>query len=211
MKTTFSPKALLFDMDGVLVDSLNSWFKSLNEALKKFKQETISKDQFINEYWGFSLQKNLEKLKIDIDNKEFCKYFYKNYVDYITLFSDTKDILRKLESYPKAIITNTPRKCTMQILEKFDIKDFFEVIVTSDQIKEGKPSPDMVFKACEELGVNVKQVVLIGDTENDVKAGRAAGCPTIGIQTSSADIVIDHIGKLDKIIEEDMYLQSKRL
>jgi HAD superfamily hydrolase (TIGR01509 family) len=211
MKNTFSPKALLFDMDGVLFDSLNSWWKSLNEALKKFKQETISKDQFIEEYWGFSLQKNLEKLNIEIDNKDFCNYFYKKYVDHITLFSDTKEILRKLESFPKAIITNTPKKCTMQILEKFHIKDFFDVIVTSDQIKKGKPSPDMVFKACEKLGVEVKQVVLIGDTENDVKAGRAAGCLTIGIQTSSADIVIDHISKLDKIIETNRYLQSNRM
>lgn len=202
MKTSLSPQALLFDMDGVLVDSLDSWWKSLNDALRKFKHKTISKDQFIEEYWGFSLQENLEKLEIEMKNQEFCNYFYKKYVDNVKLFSDTKYILRKLESFPKAIITNTPAKCTKQILEKFDIKHYFDVVITSDQIKEGKPNPEMVFKACEKLGVDVKQVVLIGDTKNDVKAGRAAGCITIGIQTSSADFVIGHVSKLDQIINK---------
>ncbi|MBS3748260.1 MAG: HAD family hydrolase [Candidatus Thermoplasmatota archaeon] len=200
MKISLSPQALLFDMDGVLVDSLDSWWKSLNNALRRIKHETISKDQFIEEYWGFSLQENLEKLGIEMKNQEFCNYFYKKYVDNVKLFSDTKDILRKLESFPKAIITNTPAKCTKQILEKFDIKQYFDVVITSDQIEEGKPSPEMVFKACEQLEVNVEEVVLIGDTQNDVKAGRAVGCTTIGIQASSADFVIGHISKLDQII-----------
>jgi phosphoglycolate phosphatase len=80
------------------------------------------------------------------------------------------------------------------------MKQFFDVFITSDQIEKGKPNPDMIYKACEQLNVNPKNVVLIGDTDNDIKAGHAAGCKTIGIQTE-ADYEINDIYELLNIVK----------
>lgn len=200
MKNLLKPQAIFFDMDGVLVDSLESWWKSLNTALKKFNQKSISKKKFIEDFWGHTLEENLQNLAIDIDNKDFCDTFYRNYVEDITLFSNVKNTLQKLKKYPKAIITNTPKKCTETILNNFQIRDFFKVVITSDQIKNGKPNPEMIFKACKMLHVEPENVILVGDTKNDIIAGRSAGCITIGIQTP-ADFTIDSMTELSTLID----------
>lgn len=194
------PSALLFDMDGVLVDSFDSWLKSLNQALKHEPQKPISKETFADEYWGYTLQENLERLGISKENAQFCTSFYDQYTDEIILFSGAKETLEQLQRYPKAIITNTPKTCTQKILEKFNIQHHFSVRITSDQIEKGKPEPDMIFKACHKLHVKPDSVVLIGDTQNDIKAGHAAGCKTIGIKTE-ADYTIDSIKELLDIIK----------
>jgi phosphoglycolate phosphatase len=107
--------------------------------------------------------------------------------------------LRALASYKKAVITNTPTDCARQILEKFHIQQYFEAIVTSDDVVKSKPDPEIVFKACERLGVDVKTVLLIGDTESDVKAGREAGCTVVGLNIP-ADITIQKLSELPPLL-----------
>jgi HAD superfamily hydrolase (TIGR01509 family) len=193
------PAAILFDMDGVLVDSLDSWWRSLNAALKNYKNKEISREEFIEKFWGHDLLDNLRKLGLDEKIGVFCNNIYYSYIDELKIFSGTKNVLQRLDKYPKAIITNTPGDCAMHILEKYGIDKYFKLIITSDQIENGKPAPDIVFEACKRLGVKVKDVVLIGDTESDVKAGRAAGCRVIGINID-ADFSINSISELPNII-----------
>jgi HAD superfamily hydrolase (TIGR01509 family) len=197
--TKLKPAAILFDMDGVLVDSLDSWWKSLNTALKNYKNEEISREEFIEKFWGHELLDNLEKLGLDGKIGAFCNNIYYSYIDELKIFSGTKKILKKLDKYPKAIITNTPRDCAVQILKKFGIDKHFKMVITSDQVQNGKPAPDIVFEACKRLDVKPEEVILIGDTESDVKAGRAAGCIVIGINID-ADFSINSISELPNII-----------
>ena len=194
------PAAILFDMDGVLVDSLDSWWKSLNAALKNYKNKEISRQEFIEKFWGHELLGNLKKLGLDEKIIVFCNNIYYNYIDELKIFSGTKETLKNLKKYPKAVVTNTPRDCTIRILNNFKIDRYFKVIITSDQIERGKPSPDLVYEACKRLGVKTEEVVLIGDTESDVKAGRAAGCKVIGINVD-ADFSIKNISELLNIID----------
>ena len=79
-----------------------------------------------------------------------------NHLDYIRIYPDTKSTLKQLASYKKAIITNTPTDCARQILRKFEIEQYFEAIITSDDVVKAKPDPEIVFKACERLGVDSK-------------------------------------------------------
>jgi phosphoglycolate phosphatase len=198
MKLT--PRAILFDMDGVLVDSLDSWWKALNSALQRFKHQEITRDEFMKTYWGHDLKANLKRLQLNPEVAQFCNVTYGNHIDYIKIYPDTKSTLRRLASYKKAIITNTPTDCAQQILRKFEIEQYFEKIITSDDVLKAKPDPEIVFKACERLNVDPKKVILVGDTESDVKAGRAAGCTVIGLNVT-ADITIQRLSDLADLLK----------
>jgi HAD superfamily hydrolase (TIGR01509 family) len=74
------------------------------------------------------------------------------------------------------------------------------MIITSDQIENGKPEPDIVFEACKRLDVKSEEVILIGDTESDVNAGRSAGCKVIGINIKG-DYTIKKISDLTNLLK----------
>ena len=213
------PSAILFDMDGVLIDSLDSWWHALNDALKRFKHQEITRDEFIlfeypaaccgwdgatgdiiQTYWGHDLKDNLRRLNLHPDVARFCNITYGGHMDSIHIYPDTKETLQELAAYKKAIITNTPTDCARQILKKFDIAQYFEAIITSDDVTKAKPDPEIVFMACERLGVHPETVVLIGDTKSDVQAGRVAGCTVIGLKID-ADFSIQRLAELTNIIQ----------
>jgi len=193
------PDAILFDMDGVLVDSLDAWWKSLNQALKKFGYNEISRDEFIREYWGHDLFDNIKKMNISMDVGKLCNKLYKMNVDDVKIYPGVKTVLQRLEKYKKSIITNTPKDSAVEILRRLDIKKYFEFVLTSDDVSIAKPSPEIILKSCEILGVKVEDVILVGDTISDVKAGRSAGCRVVGINVD-ADYTITSVSELTKLI-----------
>jgi HAD superfamily hydrolase (TIGR01509 family) len=194
------PSAILFDMDGVLVDSLDSWWKALNSALKRCRHQEITRDEFMKTYWGHDLKANLKRLQLNPEVARFCNITYGDHLEYIRIYPDTTTTLQKLSSYKKAIITNTPTDCARQILKKFSIEQYFQEIITSDDVLKAKPDPEIVFTACKRLGVDAKTVVLVGDTDSDVKAGRAAGCTVIGLNIA-ADITIQRLFDLPGLFQ----------
>ena len=196
----YKPKAILFDMDGVLIESLDSWWFSFNDALKAFNQKEISRDEFIEKYWGHDTRYNLENMGMDYEILKFCNMAYKNHIDSIKIYPDTKSTLEYLSAYKKGIITNTPLDCAKQVLEKHNLEKYFDVIVTVDEVKRGKPSPEIVFKACEYLNLEPRDVFLVGDTESDVLAGKAAGCIVIG-KNIEADYTINKLFDLIKLVK----------
>jgi len=197
---TLKPSAILFDMDGVLVDSLDSWWHALNSAINAYHHTEITRDEFIKTFWGHDLHENLRRLRLNPEVASFCNAIYGDHISDITLYPETKPTLEKLTPYKKAIITNTPRGCATQILHAFDIEKYFSVIITSDDVKRSKPNPEIVFKACQQLNVNPKTVLLVGDTDSDVKAGRAAGCKVVGLNID-ADVTIRSLAELPDLVK----------
>lgn len=192
-----NPKAILFDMDGVIVDSLDSWWKALNHALKTYNLPKISKELFTEKYWGHDLYDNLEKNNLPLKVGRFCNNIYGQHLDGIKIYPDAKKVLEKLSNYQKCIITNTPGDCTKQILKTFNIAKYFDFVLTSDDVKIAKPHPEIVILACKKFKVKPKDAVLIGDTDSDIKAGYAAGCKVIGLNIKADFIVQNLTGILD--------------
>jgi len=194
------PQAILFDMDGVLVDSLDSWWKSLNYAIKKCHKREITREEFIEKYWGRDLEYNLTKMNLNPEVINFCNLAYEDNIGYVKIYPDTIETLKKFKNYKKAIVTNTPNVCMDKIVDKLKIGQFFDAIITSDQVEYGKPSPELIFKACEKLKVKPDNVVLIGDTKADINAAKAANCKIIGIRID-ADYRIEKLSQLTNIIK----------
>lgn len=194
------PDAILFDLDGVLIDSLASWWKALNQALTAYHYPEIQKEEFINKFWGHDLYDILKTMKLDPEVVRFCNTIYGDHIHEIKIFPDTKPTIKKLKNYQKAIITNTPRDCTYQILQRFSLDHYFPIVVTCDDVHKAKPDPEPILKACHLLQVNPNDILLIGDTESDVKAGRSAGCAVVGINID-ADFTIGKLSELVQLIE----------
>jgi len=195
------PRAILFDMDGVLIDSLESWLSSLNAALKYLDHKEISRADFVKKYWGHDLYDNLERMGLSREIGIFCNDIYSNHLEDVRIYPDTKDTLQKLSGYRKGIITNTPKVCAYEILKQFDLEKYFDVVITSDDVNKAKPDPEIVLKACEFLDVEPREVILVGDTNSDVRAGKAAGCTVIGVNIG-ADYTVKDISELTRLIEE---------
>ncbi|MEF8848283.1 MAG: HAD-IA family hydrolase [Candidatus Thermoplasmatota archaeon] len=195
------PEALLFDMDGVLVNSINPWWKAFNESLKEYNKKQISKKEFIDNFWGHDLKSNLDKMNLESKVLEFCNQAFKGYVKEIRVYQGVKNTLIKLSEYNKSVITNTPKSCTNEILNHTNLKKFFDIVFTNDDVNLGKPNPEIVLKACRYFNSKPENVLLIGDTESDVKAGRQAGCKIAGINLEDADYKIENISQILNIIE----------
>lgn len=194
------PSAILFDMDGVLIDSFDTWWKSLNIALKKFNYEAVSREEFSKIYWGHGLRDNIKRMGFSKEIGRYCNTVYNQHVDNISIYKDTISTLQKLDKYKKVIITNTPKNITNKIIKKFNIDIYFNFIITSDDVVMEKPDPEIVLKACTQLNIAPNKVVLVGDTKNDVIAGKAAGCTVIGLKTNG-DFIINSLSELIDILE----------
>ena len=194
------PGAILFDMDGVLVDSLNSWWISLNTALKAHNHQEITREEFLEKYWGCDLHDTADKMGLDHEIVAICNESYQEHLDKVKMYPDVKDTLQKLKGYKKGIITNTPRDRTIQIIRNLKLGRYFDTVVTSDDVDRGKPSPDIVLKACKNLDVEPGDTITVGDTSSDVEAGKAAGCAVIGMNID-ADYTVEKLSELTKLFE----------
>lgn len=200
MKHNF--KAILFDLDGVLIDSSDAWWYAVNATLEKFGREKITKKEFLNTYWGPPLRESFKKIGLGEDAVEDCNKEYYNFIEKIRLFPQVKNqVLSALKKkFKLALVTNTPRKNTLSALDKFSLTAYFDVIVGGDEIKRGKPEPDMMLKACRLLGIKPENTLLVGDTKSDVIAGKKAGVFVIGLKVQGGDRKIENLGEVVDIL-----------
>lgn len=198
---TMKPKAILFDLDGVLIDSLDAWWHALNDALRHFNMKEMTKEEFVSKYWGYDLYTNIKRANLPFEIGISCSRFYLRHLDKVKLHPSAPKILNGFKKIKKGLVTNTPRDCTEEVLRRFDLSGYFDVIITGDDVSKGKPDPEIIFKACNHLNVNPREVVLVGDTESDVKAGRMAGCYVIGVNVNG-DMTIKDISELLNILED---------
>jgi HAD superfamily hydrolase (TIGR01509 family) len=83
--------------------------------------------------------------------------------------------------YPMAVVSARDEKGTLRFLEQFDLKKYFDVVVTGQSAEHTKPYPDPILFAAQRMGVKPEDCLMIGDTTVDIRAGRSAGAQTVGV------------------------------
>lgn len=198
--------AILFDLDGVLINSLESWYQAFNRMLRAYGKKELSRDVFKANCWGPDLRHNLDVLQLGEDAAEYCVQEQRKLIALIELFPGAGEVLRRTKKKYKlkvGLVTNTPRESVNKILEHFYLSNHFDVILTGDEVKRGKPDPEIVIKACERLNVKPEHVILVGDTKADYQAGKAVGCFVIGMGSKSAgDVHIEQLNELFMILDK---------
>ena len=198
------PKAILFDMDGVLIESQDAWWRAINVALSCSHHPTITKKEFVNHLWGNDFKQSISYLKITANVFLDCKEWMQTYLEHILLKEDAHETLSTLhERYQLAVITNTQRFITEQVLHQFDLTHFFDGIVCADDVNKGKPHPDIIYQACKLLDIHTDEAVVIGDTKSDFLASKQAGCAMIGMNYKhNHNPFISQLSEIPKIINQ---------
>jgi len=198
-------KAILFDLDGVLVDSFDAWHAVFTDILKGIGKPTIPKKEFRG-YFGMPLSKDIKlffrgKTPKWI-NAQKDRFFRKN-KHLVRIFPHTSTILKETRKkrLKTAIISNSTRSIVGSVLKDKGLRGYFDAILTAEDVGKGKPNPEMVKKACRLLGVKPSEAVVVGDTQNDMKAGKRAGAITVGFKTKG-DYTVARLSSVILLIEK---------
>jgi pyrophosphatase PpaX len=176
-----SIKALLFDLDGTLLDSKRAVVEAVYQTANHYAPGKLSYDE-IGARFGASWESFVSLLG-DFDKdaviETFMKFVKERHDDLVTPFSGVTDylVLLRNEGFRLAVVTNNKWSLALRGLRLYEIDSLFEAIVTIDDVQQGKPEPESIIKACRELRIDKREAMMIGDSIYDVKAAHAAGIP----------------------------------
>ena len=187
---------ILFDLDGTLVDTAPDLMNAHNHVMSKFGYPTKSTEEIRNlvgggagamigrSIWG-QAKKEFGKVQDEKIKKkmvtEFVDYYGKNIVNESKLIDGVKDFLiwSKEKNISMAVCTNKQEHLAIDLLKKIGIYDFFEYVAGHNTFDYCKPDPRHLTSVVEILDGDLKKTLMIGDSETDANAAKAAGIPVI--------------------------------
>jgi beta-phosphoglucomutase-like phosphatase (HAD superfamily) len=178
-------KAVIFDMDGVLIDAKNWHYEALNKALGLFGMEISRYDHLVT-YDGLPTKKKLEMLTsergLPIGLHDFINAMKQEYTMEIVyshckprFFHEFALSRLKKEGYRLAVASNSIRQTVEAMLQRAALIDYFDFYLSNQDVEIGKPNPAIYIKAIEKLGLSPKECLIIEDNENGIKAAKASG------------------------------------
>jgi len=188
-------KAILFDMDGVILDSHDAWFYIFNKSLDKFEKKNIDLKEFDECVWAKAFEKTCQKY-FTVPIFDVRKYYAEIYPDFK---QRTKPMINAEEALSKlrkkglklAIVSNTQKKVVKQALADVNLAGFFDLFLGGDSVEKGKPEPDILLKALELLKLNKEDVLFIGDTIWDKMAAENADIKFVGFKLDAKKRIED--------------------
>ena len=201
---------ILFDLDGTLADTAPDLMMAHNYVMKKFGYNTKSIDE-IKEYvgkgaavmigrsvWGEArkeLSKITDKKIKDEMVKEFLLFYKKNIVVKSKLINGVFEFLKwaKSNKISMGVCTNKQEHLAVDFLKKIKIYDFFEYVAGRNTFDYFKPDPRHLTSTIEIMNGDIKKSLMIGDSENDADAAKAAGIPMILLEDGYTEKKIEQI------------------
>ena len=224
-------RAVIVDLDGTMVDTLGDFEVALNRSLAELDLPPVSRalvertvgkgsEHLIRSVLAHQLAlpevkglgQSCPALSVDAFYDRAWAAYQRHYRAINGQFSEVYPGVREgldalqQRGLPMACLTNKPRAFALDLLAAKDLAGFFGVVFGGDSFERKKPDPLPLIKTCEALGTSPAQTLMIGDSQNDALAARAAGCPvalvTYGynhgepVRSVDADAHIDRIDLL---------------
>jgi len=208
-------EAVIFDMDGVIINSEPLHYKANQDLFDKLGFSVPSTEY--SNYIGISNEKMWEDLKSKYDLNEDLEDLTEKQRKHTNKFIQDnmngneipgiKKILEELKDtkIKTAIASSSTRDLIETVIKGYDLCEYFDVIVSGDDVKKGKPNPDIFILAAEKLSVNIKKCVVIEDSTNGVNGAKKSGAKCIGFNNPdspgqnlrNADIIINKFDVLN--------------
>ncbi len=178
------PHALLFDIDGTLIETFDTILVAMNAALEEAGMGPLGAEE-LRPLIGRDIASQMAALRgtsgplVDTIRDTYYENFVARMADTVTLYPGVAETLEALCGLPMSTITTRRRRVARQMLQVVGIADHFTTIVGGDEVSEPKPHPELVHRACASLDLHPRKAVAVGDSPVDILAGRAAGTRTV--------------------------------
>lgn len=206
-------EGVLFDLDGVLVDSFAVWHAVLDQALAERGHPPIPLAE-MRAGWGQGIQADLERYFVGETIASLAATYdrlFRAHLERVELMPEARETTAALATrgVPQALVTNTPREVAVQILHLTGLAPRFTAVAAGDEVERPKPDPALLQLAAHRLGVELAHCVFVGDTAVDLEAGRRAGCFTIGYRIAG-DSRIESLGGLLTLLDGRLPAAGRR-
>lgn len=210
--------AAIVDLDGTMIDTLSDCVVALNQALNQLALKPVER-AFVERALGKGpedlIRRTLEQAGANAALHEKSLQLYRHFYQsvngqYAEIYPGVVEGLTALKNQgiKLACVTNKPTVFAQALLKQKRLNDFFNFIFGGDAFKRKKPDPLPLLKTCDALNTVPAQTLMIGDSDNDALAARAAGCPVIlvsygynhgkPIAAADADQIIDRLDQIDR-------------
>ncbi len=183
-------KGLLFDFDGVVVDSMEQHYEAWAAAFASYNITINRKAFFLMEGQGMQTiatllakQHGLDSKKIISVVKNKAEHFYSHhelrFYDYfLTMLQNLKS-----KDIPMAVVTGGHRERVREVIDTH-LSHFFDALITIDDVKNGKPEPEPFLAGAQKLSLAPEECIVIENAPLGIQAAKAAGCPVVAVKTT---------------------------
>lgn len=187
-------KAILFDMDGVLIDAKDWHYEALNRALGIFGHR-VSRDAHLTTFDGLPTREKLKMLSasrgLPLGLHEFLNSLKQRYTNEMThqlcrpQFNHQYALSKlKSEGFLLGVCSNSVRGSVETMMELADLRKYLDVIFSNEDVVKGKPDPQMYLSAMDSLSVEPHETLILEDNENGIAAARASGAHLMVVKES---------------------------
>lgn len=180
-------KAVLFDFDGTLADTLPLTFHAFKHVFHKYDNREVSTDEIISMFGPTEdeiIAKNfVNKDHVEEGIREYYEIYREGHESQLNSANEIENLLKHIKSknIKMGVITGKSTKALHISLESLHFSHFFDILITGDDVQEAKPNPEGILTALTFLEVSKDEAVFIGDSNADIKAGKSAGLITYGV------------------------------
>lgn len=211
-------KAVIFDMDGVLIDTFEAHRKGFDVVMRRRYGFGVGREEFLG-YFGMDprdITAGLLKAHGVSEMPDFNLFYAEKQREFrrmteegVIVLPGVRELLEKLrkENFRIALASSTTLKSIIPLMEKTGLKGYFQAFTGMEDTKKAKPEPEVYLKAAEKLGVPPADCWVIEDSLPGIEAGRKAGMRVVGVQTgmrserellgAGADFVVKTLEELD--------------
>lgn len=193
--TDFSQiKAVAFDLDGTLIDSVPDLAAATNATLQELELP-LSNELQVRSWVGngaemlmrralnFALNTEVSDAKLAGCMPRFMHFYQQNLQQHSRLYDNVEQVLKTLHSagYQLAIVTNKPFEFTVPLLKAFNLDCYFSIVLGGDSLAKMKPDPLPLTHIMQQWQLEPEQLLMVGDSKNDILAAKAAAIASIGL------------------------------
>ena len=213
-------RALIFDLDGTLIDSKQDLIRSVNAMLLEMGRDKLHEDT-ISGYIGHGAPRLVERALGNGASEEeraralqfFLAHYEEHKLDSTRPYPGVAEALEGLGEFPMAVLTNKPVRVSRRIVEGLGLGKYFRVVYGGNSFATKKPDPLGARKILEELGRTAGETMLVGDSEVDVQTARNAGTLAAAVNYGfgthdraayPADIYLDRLTDLTVLVRDHL-------